>query len=672
MGQLTPPSETVPSVGGWQGTRIALRSPLALTIAVVVVLLASFLQQLHLTSGTDEVALDFSWLLGLGLVGGVVLAFGPTWPLAPRAWVAGASRQTMPARQYCCAAVAVLCALLSAWLVHEGGSPTAATVSWVLGLLLALLGAGDRGTLAAARTLSLRWHDLRWQAVVLLSILIAAAILRLPNLDTIPGYIHNDEASNGLAARAVAQGQYSTLFTEGWASLPLLGYSWDAAFYKLFGDSLTSLRLSSAVLGLGSILVVALLGRELFSVRAGIVAAALLTFAHVHIHFSRVGHHYIQALFAVTLTLYLLVLWLRYGWRLAAVGAGILLSIDIQVYYAARVAYVIVPTVIGYVLLISDRDLCRERLSTIGWLILGWFVGVAPIGTFILGHWSDFTARTREVLVLSGSQAAQDHVYGSYATHNSVYILRTQLWRVLQTFNLGGDTSEQYGIGHPMLDPVSAAMFPSALTYGLFRVRRAGFALCLIAFAGILVVGGVSTIDPPFWPRLIVILPILALLLGSFLDGVWQVVERVPPLRWPAAAGALALMIAIGNGNYQWYFAQFEPTIHSNGLAAPMDVGKYLRPIHDGATAYGISNGGFYVTHEAIRLLAPQVLGCDVMRSVSIQHCSTRAGRDRIFVIAPDGITSIPALKRAYPGGTLTVLRRYDLGQRFYIYRIHR
>ena len=36
-----------------------------------------------------------------------------------------------------------------------------------------------------------------------------------------------------------------------------------------------------------------------------------------------------------------------------------------------------------------------------------------------------------------------------------------QLWKVLQTFNLVGDGSEQYGIMHPMLDTLSAALLPA-------------------------------------------------------------------------------------------------------------------------------------------------------------------------------------------------------------------
>ena len=109
------------------------------------------------------------------------------------------------------------------------------------------------------------------------------------------------------------------------------------------------------MLGLGSIVLVFFLGRELFSTTMGLLASALLTVFHGHIHFSRVGHHYIHALFAVLLTLLLLAIAVRRGWRMVMVGTGIVLGIDLQVYYAARVAYVIVPILLLFVLVTSGR-----------------------------------------------------------------------------------------------------------------------------------------------------------------------------------------------------------------------------------------------------------------------------------------------------------------------------
>jgi len=648
--------------------------PLVTPFLVIALLIVSFLKELQLLNQGGAISL-FVWLGALGLLAGAALAFGAPLDPDPRSWIVGGKQDRPPGwLRYGLAAAAVLLALSAALLVQVAASPTVATIAWALGLVCILAAALDVGTLAAWRSLPSRARMLdarrAWPALVLLVIVILASALRLPNLATIPGFLHNDEGSNGLMARAVADGQVPSLFANGWASLPILGYAWEGLFLKLFGDNLTSLRLASAVPGIASVLIVALLGKELFTWRAGLLAAAILTFLHIEIHFSRVGHHYMHAQFAVILTLYLLVLALRYGAPLAAVGTGILLSVDIQVYYAARVAYVIVPLAAACILLISDRERFRDRLPMIGWIMLGWIVGVAPIGVVILGDWSSFTGRTREVLVLGGTLDTQRHVYGYYGTHNVWTILRTQIWRVVQTFNFAGDSSEQYGSYHPMLDPVSAALFPSAVVYACMRARRSAFAMCLIAFFSAILVGGVMTIDPPFWPRLIVVPPIIALLLGAFLEAIWQALDRVPRTLIPASLAAVLLLGAIGYGNYQWYFNDFQSRIRINFIAAPMDVGMYLRSITDYPSVYGITDGSMYMDHQAIQVLAPHIQTCDILTGIDIRQCPFAPGKDRIFVVVPARVSLLGQLRATYPGGVLHLLKTYDNGGKIYIYRI--
>lgn len=666
----TGPSDSAPADGP---ARAIPFPPVVIAGATVLVLAASVLRERRLLDDGGSTN-SFIWLAVLGVLAAALLAFGTPYRLDPQRWADAAPWVRVGLPRYGLAAAALLPALLAAWLVHSGGSATVATVAWVAGMVLALAAALDQQAMAWLRAIPARLGDLHlqqaWPALVALGIVVVAAALRLPFIDTIPGYVHNDEASNGLMARSVADGQVPSLFGNGWANLPILGYAWDALFFKLFGDSLTSLRLSSAVPGLASIIVVALLGKELFTLRAGLLAAALLAVFHMHIHFSRVGHHYIQALFAVTLTLYLLVLALRYGSRLAAVGAGIALSVDIQVYYAARVAYVIVPLAVGYTLFIGERHLLRSRLEVIAWLILGWLVGVAPIGAVILGDWSAFTGRTRDVLVLGGTIDAQNHVYGYYLTHDPWIILRTQLWRVVQTFNLAGDTSLQYGSAHPMLDPISAALFPASVAYALFRGNRTGFGIALIALVGVVIVGGVLTVDPAFWPRLIILPALLALLIGALLDGVWQILDRLPRATIPALLAALALLVAVGNGNYQWYFQDFEPRVHASYIAAPMDIGTYVRSLGDHPTLYGVSDGSLYADHEAIQLLAPNARYCTILQGVDIWQCPITPTGDRVFFVVPGKVQLLNTLKRKYPGGRLFTLRTYDSGGKIYIYRV--
>jgi hypothetical protein len=223
-----------------------------------------------------------------------------------------------------------------------------------------------------------------------------------------------------------------------------------------------------------------------------------------------------------------------------------------------------------------------------------------------------------------------------------------------------------------MLDPVSAALFPAATAYAIFRVRRAGFAICVIALVSVVIIGGVLTIDPPFWPRLVVLAPLLALVIGAFLDALWGVFDRIPYFSIPSFIAAMALVLAIGKGNYDWYFNEFESGVHASFLAAPMDLGNYLRTITDHPYVYGITDGGLYVDHEAVQLLVPDLRSCNVLQGLDLSQCQGPPGNDIIFVVMPGRLSLLPELERTYRGGTQHVLRTYSGGGQIVIYRIQR
>jgi 4-amino-4-deoxy-L-arabinose transferase-like glycosyltransferase len=516
------------------------------------------------------------------------------------------------------------------------------------------------------------WRRTDRSTLILLVILAAAAALRLPALDSAPAFVHSDEARNGLAARLVADGQARSLFSYGFADLPQLGFVWDAMFLKIFGDSLFALRLSSAVVGIGSILLVAQLGEELISRRMGLLAAAWLAAFHMHIHYSRLGHHYIQALFTLTLTLYLFARALRTGARLPAVACGLALAVDIQVYFAARIALAVVPLTVLYLLLARDRGLPRPRGAILGWLPLGFVVGAAPIGALIASSWGAFTLRTRQVLVIGGTPDAHSQVIALYGRSSVWHILREQFWAMLQTFNYSVDTSLSYLLPHQLLDPVSAALLPAALIYALYSLRGIGSVFCLGTFAGIVVTGGALTIGQPYWPRLIALLPILALLLAFLLDGLWSALEQLPRLALPAAVGVCALLVTIAYGNLWWYFGQYLPSARQNWLAVQTEAGEYLHSLPDHPSAYGLADPSFLITTPQIRFLAPGVPLCTVAVGpvLSVKGCPPAPGTDRVFLLTSGRLANLPALRRQFQGGTLHMLHRYTDGRSLYAYRV--
>ncbi len=647
---------------------------LFLIVAVLGLLVLSFLDQLALTARDDQLSLAlFLYLPLIGLIVGAALAFVPRKPLGFIVWSPGETEAPLPLASYGVTVLAAACAGYGAWIIHTNGSPTTAVEALAAGICLVLLAvvipeaaSGIRGRRARG------WRgDLR-PLLVLLAILAVAAALRMVSLDTLPGFLHNDEGDVGLSARAAATGQVNAVFSYGFVGLPMLGYSWDGAFLKFFGDSLWSLRASSAVLGLGSIAITALLGKELFNWRSGLLAAALLSLFHLHIQFSRDGIHNIQALFMVTLTVYLLVLALRYGSRSAAVGTGVALSVDLQVFFSARLAFVLVPLIILCALVGTNRRLLRLRLPTVVWIAAGFLVAGAPILAFLDLQWAAYMSHSSSSLITTSDPTARLHLLGANGRFDLWAIMRLNIWHALQTFNFPGHVAmDQYPLwGRPMLDPVSGSLLSGSLALAIFRIRDTGFAICVGMFVTIMFFIGTLTIDQPDWNRLLIILPVTALLLGAFLDALWQLCERVWFLAKPAALAALIVTAAVGYGNFTWYFGQFAPGVRQTFAALPMDVGNYLRHSPGRPYAYVIDGAGFDINHQAVIFLAPSVPRCLVPKDLDFSGCSPARADTRLFFLLPSQSALIPHLRTMFPGGSLSVFHTYEGNQKVMLYRV--
>ena len=195
-------------------------------------------------------------------------------------------------------------ALFTAALVVLGGDRAVASGLWLLSWALMIVAALPWRLPDPAQARSFLDHH-RWEIAVLVAILVVATAYRLPDLTGLPGTIHNDEGAVGLQARADVGPGAPPLLSLGWAQLPQLGYLYASLFLKGFGDNLWALRFSSVVAGLASIVLLYLLVRDLFGRRVAVLTAAFLTISHVHIHWSRMGGHYIHPIVMVPLALWL-------------------------------------------------------------------------------------------------------------------------------------------------------------------------------------------------------------------------------------------------------------------------------------------------------------------------------------------------------------------------------
>jgi hypothetical protein len=235
---------------------------------------------------------------------------------------------------------------------------------------------------------------------VLLCILIAGAVLRFWGLDFgLPHtYARPDEEKIVQAALGILQGDlnphlflypslYIYLVAAGYWMLyivqHLAGTAPDLArFVALHSADPSTLHLVgrglTALTGVATIAVLAALGRELFSTRVGLVAAALLAVTFLHVRDSHFGVTDVPVTFMVMCALYTAARCFTRGvTRRRLLVTGLLCGLAASTKYNA--VLVVIPALIA----IADDAIRRKRLISGGTVLACGVLGVASIAGFL-------------------------------------------------------------------------------------------------------------------------------------------------------------------------------------------------------------------------------------------------------------------------------------------------
>jgi 4-amino-4-deoxy-L-arabinose transferase-like glycosyltransferase len=274
----------------------------------------------------------------------------------------------------------------------------------------------------------------KYQSIILLLIILGiACFFRLWQLDTAPPGLYPDEAMNANDAfNSLKNNQFKIFYPENNGREGL--FIWLLAFsFKIFGASIWSMRLVSAVLGILTVLALYLLTKELFhprsfssftsSIKLGKIAlfsAFFLSISFWHVNFSRIGFRAILVPLLMCFSFYFLLRAFRrnnnifdYAW------AGIFFGLGFYSYIAFRVALAL----LGVVLL--ERIVSywqRHRPISMNWSNLwnkiylknGWWkldvflivilVVALPLGIYFFNNFQDLTGRTGGISVFSAEQ----------------------------------------------------------------------------------------------------------------------------------------------------------------------------------------------------------------------------------------------------------------------------
>lgn len=383
-----------------------------------------------------------------------------------------------------------------------------------------------------------------WAWLALLGVV--ALVLRVVALDRIPGGLHIDEeAMSNFSNEHVWSRSDLTIspFVTGWISHPAL-YFFLVRFSKMFsGHPIVGPRLLNAVLSPLAVLVTYALVTLFENRRTGLIAAALLTTYHYHIHYSRLALNNVWDSIWLPLTIGLYVWGWRKRWSGGAALAGLSLGLSQYFYFGTRV----LPLLLLFVMLLlwrQNRDTRRLwiyllKLGAVALCVLG------PLLVFALRNPDLFGFRMTDLFVFSPKVQDLVEREGGMGPY-----MRQHIWHTLGTFLLFEDDTTFYAPGRPILFGLPAVLFLIGLCWTIGR-RRNWVPVLWIALT--LILGGFLTIGPLSTTHYLGLTPVMSWLIAL-------------PLSWLFERGwrklVLGVIVAIMVWNVWFYFFQYRHWVH--------------------------------------------------------------------------------------------------------------
>jgi 4-amino-4-deoxy-L-arabinose transferase-like glycosyltransferase len=327
----------------------------------------------------------------------------------------------------------------------------------------------------------------RTEWLLIVAILLTAAWLRVYRLDGVPpGWRDDEVVETTVHAALVQQGHWLLFFPQAEGHEPLYHYL-SAAWISLAGQSLFSVRLVSACLGLLSVAALYRLARYLFGGPAALVAAAALAISFWALMYSRFKLRQVGEVAPMLLAFYFFfrVLAGRAD-RMAArprfaLLAALCLSAALYTYFAARAVPLILLAVAIY-LFMFHRALFRARWRLLA-LIAGVTVGlVAPLAVAI--------ARTPQGEARLGQVGAP---LADLLRGDPTNVLRNAA-ETLAMPAFTGDPEYLYNIpGRPVFETLGVALFVVGVGLSLWHWRQPRSAFLIVWLVGGLAPAFVST-----------------------------------------------------------------------------------------------------------------------------------------------------------------------------------
>jgi len=485
----------------------------------------------------------------------------------------------------------------------------------------------------------------RWEMALLCAILLLGLLLRVYWLYDIPPGVHVDEAINGLNALGITvRGHHTVYFQNSDGREPLLPYL-VAGSFRLFGISLFAFKLVPLVVGVLTIAIVYLLGKELFDPAVGLLAAFLLAVSKWHLVISRVTHEAVPVPLLSALIAYFLIRAFRSHRLWDFLFCGLFLGLGMYTYPAFRaVPLMVAAYAIGKLIFSKGKDLVG--LATAAATSLAIF---APLGLYMKSHWPMFTQRMR--------------VTSFYMDPNYNGDVLGTLWaNTLKTLTmLYTDNIAVYYLSHDtVLDLLSVVFFTFGLLYCLWFWRQKENALLVLWFPFSLLPSILShAVRLPHVLRAVALIPLAPVLVAV---GIWYLVQTLlrglkSALPIYAAGCLVVLLLPIAALNLNTYFRVYAHDPHVYNACNPVPNAA-ARAVNELSQDYQVFVMPLIAEHSSFRLLTYERSDHRWLNASNAVGLEGTLSKDVVCILSPFDVERhqdrLARLKRDYPQGIAT------------------
>ncbi len=496
-----------------------------------------------------------------------------------------------------------------------------------------------------------------------LAIMVVAAAMRLWRLDDFATGMHGDEGEAGVDALKILNGRLVSPFTVGWFNQANMYYWSISLCMKLLGTGLFGLRSFAVLCGLVTVLCVYLIAREMFGQRAAILASCFIAFQSADVIFSRQEYSNVTTPTFMTVAFYFLLRGLRTRRQLHFVLGGFAAGLSLYFFAGGRLVAPVAVALFVY-LAVRHRAFLPHYWTHVAAFLLALFIVSSPfVAYFLIDHPipSNVYPNDRFIWLHYSDLAQQYNATGWPA------ILWGQLTRTLAVLTHTVDTSAITTIDYPIARPLEAVLIVLGLAWAVWRWSDTRFALLSIWFWASIIGGGVLTMGPPNLPRILGMLPALALIIACLLDHlVAQVTIAVPKAgrllgygalgarlgRWLGPSIAAAVVLVSGLQNWQMLTSRALDSYQNVYVTAQA---AYVHERGLGYRYYDMASPVFYWIHGDNHFINPNADGIDVASVTDylpIIDNGPRGEKDTVFLVWWPMYGSLPVLQAYYPEGT--------------------